>query len=224
MVYLATVYKPTLNKLLIIKNKPPFIFMPLPRIIWKVTSFPDKRFSPWQWPYSMDTGSEVCFNPRWPLSTLHHLLFFGHTFAMCIRMPLPRIIWKVTSFPDICSFHHNNSPMAWTQVQKFVLILGVPLALSTTFYFSVHTFATCIRMPLPRIIWKVTSFPDKPFSPWQWPYSMDTGSEVCFNPRWPLSTLHHLLFFGHTFAMCIRMPLPRIIWKVTSFPDIWFSP
>ena len=112
----------------------------------------------------MDTGSEVCFKPKSPLSTLRHLLFFGHTFATCIRMPLPRIIWKVTSFPDM-----------W-------------------------------------------------FSPWQWPYSMDTGSEVCFNPRCPLSTLHHLLFFGHTFATCTRMPLPRIIWKVTSFPDKRFSP
>ena len=34
------------------------------------------------------------------------------------------------------SFHHKNSPIAWTQVPKFVLILGVPLALSTTFYLS----------------------------------------------------------------------------------------
>ena len=34
------------------------------------------------------------------------------------------------------AFHHENGPIAWTQVPKFVLSLGVPLALSTTFYFS----------------------------------------------------------------------------------------
>ena len=171
----------------------------------------------------MDTGSEVCFKPMCPLSTLHHLLFFGHTFATCIRMPLPRIIWKVTSFPD-----KRFSPWQWPYSRDTGSeVCFNPRCLLSTLHhllFFGHTFATYIRMPLPRIIWKVTAFPDMRFAPWQWRYSMDTGSEVFFNPRCSHSTLHHLLCLGHIFAACIWMPLPRIIWKVTSFPDMWFSP
>ena len=111
------------------------IRMPLPRIIWKVTSFPDKRFSRWQWPYSMDTGSEVCFNPRCPVSTLHHLLF-SDTHSQCVfECRCLELSGKWRHFRTY-GFHYNNSPIAWTQFPKFVLILGVPLALSTIFHFS----------------------------------------------------------------------------------------
>ena len=111
------------------------IRMPLPRITWKVTAFPDMRFAPWKWPYSMDTGSEVCFNPRCPLSTLHHLLF-SDTHSQCVfECRCLELSGKWRHFRTY-GFHHNNSPIAWTQFPKFVLFPGVPLALSTTFYFS----------------------------------------------------------------------------------------
>ena len=83
----------------------------------------------------MDTGSEVCFKPRCPLSTLHHLLFSDTHSRRVFECRCLELSGKWRHFRT-SGFNRNNDPIAWTQVPKFVLSLDVHLALSITFYFS----------------------------------------------------------------------------------------
>ena len=71
-------------------------------------------------------------------SALSIIFYFSYTHSwrvfVCRCLELPG---KWRHFRT-CGLQHKNGPIAWTQVPKFVLILGVPLALSTTFYFRTH--------------------------------------------------------------------------------------